>query len=105
MKKIYIFHISSEIENGDEKDQKLGMIIFSGVGILVLVIGGIQINNMKFIKSASTTETLITKIDSHYESASDDSPTYYVYITYKVNDVIHDELLDLYYTEMHEGQK
>lgn len=98
-------YISCEIEN--EKDQKLGMIIFLGVGIFVFVIGiFIQINNMKFIKSVSTTEATITKIESHYESASsDDGPTYYVYITYKVNDVIYDELLDLYYTGMHEGQK
>ncbi len=65
----------------------------------------IQINNVKYAKTALTTEATITKIDSYFSGTDDNEKDYNVYITYKVRDKEYNGELREYYSGMREGQK
>ena len=79
------------------------VLIVVSIFCLVLVIIGIviQINNSNYLKTALTTDAVITRIDSE---RTGDTESYDVYITYNVNNVEYDGVLGLYYTGMHTGQ-
>lgn len=75
-------------------------ILMSIIGVMIIIMGiWVQINNTKYLKTASTTEAVITKIERDID---DD---YEVYITYNVDNVNYNGVLGEYSSGMRTGQK
>ena len=81
-------------------------IIFSILGIFLAIYGiTLQINHFKYVKDASTTDAIITQIDT-YRSVDDyNTLNTDVYVSYAVDNIEYNEKLGDYYYGMNEGQE